>query len=209
MSFLAIKQIRLVFMVLLVGLLLLLLQTNLIQPLKNELEQRQAGLEVKQKELAALKLKGNETPERAVQEEFDLAQLESAVPAGPHLEQLLETMHKLEVVSGASMSGYRFDVAANDDKSDGASVASPGTAGRADDFRTVKMTTTVEGTYSQFIRLLGELHTEERILTVEQLDMAVQGGDSSVVTIHADNPRITCNLTVAAYYAPQLEAYIQ
>jgi len=172
-------------------LLIVVVYVYFVRPTELERQNASQQLARKQQEYELLLSAGREAKDESLRMDYELARIKAMLPEAPYTESMLETMRMLETISGARMNGYMFALAEADSAES--------------QLRKVTMTTSIQGTYSQVIRLLDEIQTSERILTVDKLEISVVGQDADTIQQHADDPQVVCHMTLAAYYAPELK----
>jgi Tfp pilus assembly protein PilO len=135
---------------------------------------------------------------------IELAKLRVQIPEEANVDSLLRDFRMLETVTKLRMTSYSLESSAAQKISTADS--------KADDmakslYVPIHLDTTVKGTYEQIYRLLQEIQTMPRLMTVEKLTLI--SPTSSKVKLNEPNREITCNLTLSAYYAPSLQNLIK
>lgn len=193
MSLLADTQVRKGFTIGCAVFLLLVAYFYLVRPSQLEREAAAQMLIRKQQEYQLLLNSSNNFKEEAAKGNFELAMIRQAVPEQPYTDRMLEQVRMLETVSGVQMKGYQFALA--DPQSEAAGL------------RKVTMTTSLNGTYDQFVRLLKELQGTRRLLTLDKLELGVVQENADILKKNVKDPGVACQLTIAAYYAPELASF--
>lgn len=197
MTFLADTQVRKAFTIGCAIFLLLVAYFYLVRPSQVEREVASQMLLRKQQEYQLLLSNSSNFKEEAAKGSYELALIRQIVPEQAYTDQMLEQMKRLETVSGVQMKGYQFGIA---DQQAGEAGA---------DLRKVTMTTSLNGTYDQFARLLEEIHGSTRLLTLDKLELSVVQENADILKKNVKDPRIACQLIIAAYYAPELASFGQ
>ncbi|WP_059051562.1 type 4a pilus biogenesis protein PilO [Paenibacillus senegalimassiliensis] len=197
MTFLADTQVRRGFTIGCAIFLLLVAYFYLVRPSQVEREVASQMLLRKQQEYQLLLNNSSNFKEEAAKGSYELALIRQIVPEQAYTDQLLEQMKRLETVSGVQMKGYQFALADTQ-----AGEAATG-------LRKVTMTTSLTGTYAQFVRLLKEIHGSTRLLTLDKLELNVVQENADILKKNVKDPEVACQLSIAAYYAPELASFGQ
>lgn len=182
-----------------VALLFVMLYVNFINPLQKERKQLSATLENKQAELQRLTERLAAVGQVTDKEKIQLAQVRHQIPEQPYPELLIRDIRMLEVISGLRVTNYMFlqgQAAQVTGENDILSKAVP-----------LQYTTNVTGEYNQLYRFLEELQTGPRLMQVNSITF---NSEASVpVTVHRDKQELSANVTLTAYYVPDLKAWFK
>lgn len=132
----------------------------------------------------------------------ELAQLRTRIPEQANTDSLLRDLRMLETVTKLQMTSYSLDspaIAASHTPIEGDKVAKAL-------YAPIHLETTVKGNYQQIYRLMEEIQTMPRLMTIDKLTLTAP--TSAKVKLGEPNREMICTLTLTAYYAPELQAYL-
>ncbi|MFF2447720.1 pilus assembly protein PilO [Neobacillus sp. NPDC058068] len=206
--------------VLLLVLLIVYAQFFFLTPLKSDLAIKQQELTSEQKLLDIISQKKADNTTASAE---DTRELQKKVPVEPLQEQLILDLEKAENVSNSEIKSMSFskdaEVAtldqANPQASDGAqnTSADPNAANESSGNQQSVLTAptglkkltvqlSVESpTYEDLEKFIATLESLKRIVVVEAITYS---GGQEITSLDQEDPPISYNLTISAYYLPEL-----
>lgn len=184
---------------LVVLLALVLVYFNFTSPAIAKKEAKAKELAQKQQELKELQQKLERLTSASPSELVKLMQVRRQIPEQENVESLLREMRMLEVVSHTEMSKYEYEIgkkqSGNQSQDNGISPL----------VTSIKMSPTVEGDYNEIYRMLEEMQTSERLLTIDKITF--NNPVAPPVQINAPKKDLKCVIDFTAYYSPYLQRY--
>lgn len=168
---------------------------------------RTKELAQKQQELKEYQQKIEKLTAAGPKEMVKLMQVRKQIPEQENVEELIRELHMLEVVTKAQMTGYAYDLktAANQAQ---AQQQGQGAANAASPLvKNITMSPVVKGNYEQIYRLLQELQTSQRLITVNSITFSAAAAPP--IKINVQQKELTCTLNLSAYFAPNLQRYFK
>lgn len=178
-----------------------------IMPLQERRSDLNAQLEQKRKEFQLLTARPNVAQQSAGRVRVELEKVREAVPEDPYRDRLVQDLRMLESVTRLQFSDYNFQPVSTGSGTP-ASQTSGQENGRPSAAPTVaqlQLKTSVKGEWTQIRRLLEEIQTMRRLVRVERVEL--QADAAPPVKLNADKRLYTCQLTLSAYYAPDLKTF--
>ncbi|WP_043934234.1 hypothetical protein [Bacillus sp. EB01] len=200
-----------------------------VQPLKADLEMKEASLKTDEQLLEVLQGKENEARENATE---STTQLQTKIPVKPLVEQLILDFEKAEVVSGSKILSMSFSqdgsIEKPEENAEGATTETS-TTETTETSVEVETTTTDEygqpsepksviavpegvkkvtvqlaleaAGYEEIEKFISTLENLKRIAVVESINYI---GNPEVTTILAEEPSLKFTITISAFYMPDL-----
>jgi len=134
---------------------------------------------------------------------IDLAKLRTQIPEEANADSLLRDLRMLETVAKLQMTSYSLESSATaiiPAENEGEEAAAKPL------YAPIHLETAVKGNYQQIYRLLAEIQTMPRLMTIDKLTLTA--GSSTKVKLGEPNREINAALTLTAYYAPELQALL-
>lgn len=178
-----------------------------IMPLQERRSDLKAQLEQKRKEFQLLTDRPNTAQQSADRVRVELARVREAVPEEPYRDRLVQDLRMLESVTRLQFSDYNFQPVSTGSGSS-ASQTNGQENGRQSTALAVaqlQLKTSVKGEWAKIRRLLEEVQTMRRLVRIDRVEL--QADAAPPVKLNADKRSYTCQLTLSAYYAPDLKTY--
>ncbi|NRD75997.1 pilus assembly protein PilO [Bacillus sp. BRMEA1] len=209
-----------------IGILLLVLfivyfQFFYLVPLKNDLTQKQQSLSSEQKVLNTISRNASAKAASSVTME-NTTDLQQKVPVKPMQDQFILDLEKAETISNSTIKSMSFsqdnDTATNTQNTNqssnssgttGQTATNQGTANQQSSnvlpssIKKLTVQLSVESpSYDQFETFISTLESLKRIVVVEAINYT---GDLEITNLNQTIQPFSFNLTVSAYYMPNLE----
>ncbi|NHN29577.1 hypothetical protein [Paenibacillus agricola] len=189
----------------------------LIQPIGLRTLETERSLANKQKLAAALQSQMGKVAETPDSDRVKLEVVRRQIPEQPFMETIVRDLRRLEVVSGTQLKQYNIEVGTTGLVDTSIQKTKAAVKDKSAEDKTnekphlnvtpIQIETSFIGTYNQIYQLFAEMESLDRLIQVDKMSFHLKQGP--LVQINAPGQLIICNLTLAAYYSPALQALLK